>query len=93
MLEKPSAESSLAAAAAAPLRCAIHRTSLKFTGGATRTLLAPIKRITEHSRHGILPPQKMHLKTVRLFFGAGFRIYAPDIRLRIRIWSFSHGSA
>ena len=76
---------------AASLRGATQRIPLKSSRCATRSLFSAIKGITEHFCHGRFPPKKMHLETVRLFLGAGFRINAPDVWFRIRIWSFSHG--
>jgi hypothetical protein len=50
-----------------------------------------MKGIAKHPRHGIRSAQKVHLKTVRLFFRARFGVNAANIRFRIGIGSSSHG--
>jgi len=50
-----------------------------------------MKGIAKHPRHRIRSAQKVHLKTVRLFFRARFGVNAANIRFRIGIGSSSHG--
>ena len=46
--------------------------------------------VTEQTRDGAAAAKKMDLKAVGLFFGARFRIDAPDVLFRIGISSFFH---
>ncbi len=67
-----------------------HRRALEFPRRAPRTFLSAVKGIAKHPRHSILSAQKVHLKTVRLFFSARLGVNAADIRFRIGIGSSSH---
>ena len=77
---------SYAALAGAP-----HGRPLELPRRAPRTLFSAVKGIAKHPRHSILAAQKVHLKTVRLFFRARFGVNAANIRFRIGIGSSSHG--
>ena len=74
----------------AALWSATHRGAFEFSRCSPRTFLSAIKGVAEHSGNGILSPQKVHLKAVRLFFGARLRVDAADVRFRIGIGSSSH---
>src|SRR5205823_13444308 len=74
----------------AALWSATHRGAFEFSRRSPRTFLSAIKGVAEHSGNGILSPQKVHLKAVRLFFGARLRVDAADVRFRIGIGSSSH---
>src|SRR5205085_4856908 len=55
-----------------------------------RAFLAAVTVITEQTRDRIPAAKKVNLKTVSLFFGARFRVDAPDVLFRIGISSFFH---
>lgn len=74
-----------------PLRCSTDGAFFEFPRRPAGAFLAAVQRVAKHFRHGGVSAKKVHLKTVRLFFGARSRIDAPYVRLRVRIWSFSHG--
>jgi hypothetical protein len=57
-----------------------HGHALEFPRRAPRAFLSPMKGIAKHSRHSIFSAQKVHLKTVRLFFRARLGVNAADIR-------------
>ena len=76
---------SCAAFAGAP-----HGGPLEFPRRASRTFPSAVKGIAKHPRHRVFAAQKVHLKTVRLFFRARLGVNAADIRFRIGIRSSSH---
>src|SRR5438105_4580049 len=76
---------SCAAFAGAP-----HGGPLELPRRASRAFLSAVKRVAEHPRHSVFAAQKVHLKTVRLFFRARLGVNAADIRFRIGIGSSSH---
>ena len=96
MLEDLARKKSLTPAAAprcrpdAALGSATHRRAFEFSCRTARACLSAEKRITKHPGHGIVSAQKMHLKTVGLFFCTYLGIDAADIRFRIGIGSSWH---
>src|ERR1043166_9417341 len=69
-----------------------HGRALEFTCCAPRTFLATVSAVAEQSRDRFPPPQKVHLKSVRLFLGAWFGVDATDVLLGVGISSFFHWS-
>jgi hypothetical protein len=66
------------------------RQAFEFSRGAAGCFLSAMHSIAEHFGHHFLPTKEMDLETVRLFCGAGFCIDAFDVRVGIRVGSFSH---
>ena len=62
----------------------------KLPGRAPCPFLAAEPIVTKQTRDRVAAAKKMDLKAVSLFFGAGFRIDAPDVLFRIGISSFFH---
>ena len=69
---------------------ALQRGALELARCPPRALFPAVKRVTEHSCDRFFPAQKMHLKTVCLFFCAHLRVNAANVLFRIRIRSSSH---
>src|SRR5215471_11565057 len=96
MLEDLARKKSLATASAArarscaPFRGAIKRPLLEFARRAACSVLPAVERIAEHLGDRLFPSQKMHLKTMRLFFRTLFGVDTTDVFFRIRIRSSSH---
>ena len=67
-----------------------QRTALELPRRAARSRFSAIKRVAEHSGDRFFSAQEMHLKAVRLFFGARLGVDAADVLFRIRIGSSSH---
>ena len=67
-----------------------HGRALELPRRAPRAFLSAVKGIAKHPRHRIISAQKVHLKTMRLFFRARLGVNAADIRFRIGIRSSSH---
>ena len=67
-----------------------HRRLAELPRRAPRPFFSAMAVVAEQARHGIAPAKKVHLKTVRLFLGARFRVDAPNVLFRIRISSFFH---
>ena len=85
VLENLARKKSLAPSASARCRsCAAlagapHGRAFEFPRRAPRAFLSAMKGIAKHPRHRIFSAQKVHLKTVRLFFRARLGVNAADI--------------
>lgn len=62
----------------------------KLPRGAPGAFFAAEAIVTKQTRDRLTAAKKMNLKTVSLFFGARFRVDAPDVLFRIGISSFFH---
>src|SRR6476469_343963 len=62
----------------------------KLSRRAPRAFLAAVAIVTEQTGNRFAGAKKMNLKAVSLFFGARFRIDAPNVLFRIRISSCFH---
>jgi hypothetical protein len=68
-----------------------HGRALELPGGPPRAFLPAVSAVAEQSGHRFPAAKKVHLKSVRLFLGAGLGVDATNVLFRIGISSFFHG--